>query len=112
MEIPSSEEVKYFKHIQDVAWEDNSAPDLKGMEKLNYLRMKYLVTKMVKYRERQLRNFQILPDTTKFNKTLVHCSAGTGRTGTLISAYCIVESLVQMQKQFSSPSGHQRYEVD
>ena len=38
------QEVRYIKHIQDVAWEDNSAPDLKGMEKLNYLRVKYLIT--------------------------------------------------------------------
>ena len=31
-----------------------------------------------------------------FSKTLVHCSAGTGRTGTLISAYCMVESLLHI----------------
>jgi hypothetical protein len=48
------EEVRIIKHVQDVAWVDNAAPDLKGSEKLNYLRMKYLVTKMIKMRDRQI----------------------------------------------------------
>jgi protein tyrosine phosphatase len=53
------EEVLYIKHIQDEAWEDGSAPDLKGIEKMNYLRMRYLVAQMLKMRERQIRKLQI-----------------------------------------------------
>lgn len=46
------EEVRYFKHLQDVMWVDNAAPDLKGFEKANYMRMRYLITQMTKLRER------------------------------------------------------------
>jgi len=41
--------VFYVKHVQDILWEDNSPPDLKGSAQINYLRMKYLVNQMMKY---------------------------------------------------------------
>ena len=55
---------------------------------------------MIKHREKQHRACMLndTNDVKNFQRILVHCSAGIGRTGTLISAYCIVESLYHMYK--------------
>lgn len=64
----------YFKHIQDVVWEDHKPPTSRvGVaQNLNYLRMSYLVKKMMKYskqpKRRNLQN-ETLTDETKIAGT-------------------------------------------
>ena len=106
------EEVRYISHIQDVAWEDNNAPDLKGSEKLNYMRVRHLVAQMIKARENAAKTHPDGSKLTSFPRIIVHCSAGTGRTGTLISAYCIVESLLHTYRSILSGECQVRYEAD
>ena len=42
-------EVHYFKHVQDVVWEDQKPPTTRSTPILNYLRMSYMVKLMLKY---------------------------------------------------------------
>merc|ERR1712226_1597307 len=68
------EQVHYFKHIQDVVWEDHKPPTTRAgvAQNLNYLRMSYLVKKMMKYsKQPKRRNLQndILTDETKIAGT-------------------------------------------
>ena len=47
------EEVHEFTVVEDVAWVDHQAPDYRGNTKINYLRMSYLVKKMLKFSIKQ-----------------------------------------------------------
>ena len=44
-----TKEVHYFKHVQDVVWEDHKPPTSRGDQTLNYLRTSYMVKLMMKY---------------------------------------------------------------
>ena len=46
------EEVQYFTVVSDLDWVDHKAPDFQGNQKLNYLRMQYMVRKMIKFSRR------------------------------------------------------------
>lgn len=81
----------------DVDWLDHAAPE---KDQLSYLRVTYMVKKMIKFSRK--RRF-VDPDTKKFipeHRILVHCSAGRGRTGTLIAMYCLVEHLLNLSETF------------
>jgi receptor-type tyrosine-protein phosphatase gamma len=68
-------EVKTIKHLQSIAWPDHGAPELDE----EYQSIKYMIDEILESR----------------SPVLVHCSAGIGRTGTLISL-CQMIHAVQM----------------
>eukprot|EP00347_Sterkiella_histriomuscorum_P023451 403334591 len=68
-------------HLQETKWEDNRAPD-HSCEEGVFERINHLLTKIKRNREKN-------PE----GSVLVHCSAGCGRTGTLIGLYSIIEGI-------------------
>lgn len=50
LEVPllDTEETHYFTQVVDLAWEDHKPPTSRGDQRLNYLRMAYMVRKMIK----------------------------------------------------------------
>ena len=93
-----SEDVHYFTQVTDVVWEDQKPPTSRGDQRLNYQRMAYMTQKMIKQsRKRNLKS----SDTNVFvpdQRILVHCSAGRGRTGTMIAAFMIAEHLLSISE--------------
>ena len=73
----------------DVVWEDNKPPTSRGDQRLNYLRMAYMAKKMVKQSRKNINEDQ---------RILVHCSAGRGRTGTLIATFLLAEHLLSISE--------------
>jgi receptor-type tyrosine-protein phosphatase gamma len=84
-----TDEEKTVDHFQSVAWPDHSCPVLEcEFEALNYL--VYRIKKVFRRR---------------LGRVLVHCSAGVGRTGTLISIFQIATSLErQLLNQAQDPT--------
>ncbi|CDW76622.1 protein tyrosine phosphatase [Stylonychia lemnae] len=68
-------------HLQETKWEDNHAPD-HSCEVGVFERINHLINKCKKNRDKNPQG-----------SILVHCSAGCGRTGTLIGLYSILESI-------------------
>jgi receptor-type tyrosine-protein phosphatase gamma len=75
-------ERRSVKHLQSTAWPDHGVPDLDQ----EFDSLMYLVTAML-----QTRQLPSLP------KVVVHCSAGIGRTGTIIGIYSIVSAVRQAE---------------
>lgn len=69
---------KKLTHIQIMNWPDHSQPD----EDYGYLTIEKLLTIICEYRH-----------TFPNSPVLTHCSAGTGRTGSLIAIFNLVKSL-------------------
>lgn len=65
-------------HLQNTRWEDDDA--IADEEHFNDI--DNMVKRIRKYREKN-----------DARPVIVHCSAGIGRTGTLISIYAIIEAL-------------------
>ena len=90
----ASEDSHLFTQVMDVVWEDQQPPTSRGDPRMNYLRMTYMVKKMIKQsRKRNPMSTDpavFMPD----QRILVHCSAGKGRTGTLIAVFLIAEHLL------------------
>ena len=73
IEIECQGEIKQIRHLQSVAWPDHGAPELEE----EYDSIKYMADEVIN------------------NPTpiLVHCSAGIGRTGTLIALCQMIEAI-------------------
>jgi len=58
LEVPllESEDTHYFTQVMDVVWEDHKPPTSRGCQRLNYLRMAYMVKKMVKQSRKTIIN--------------------------------------------------------
>ena len=98
MPLLESEDVHYFTQVTDVVWEDQKPPTSRGDQRLNYLRMAYMTRKMIKQSRRRNPKSS---DTNVFvpdQRILVHCSAGRGRTGTMIAAFMIAEHLLSISE--------------
>ena len=78
IEIKYENVKKTFIHIQMLNWPDYSFPD----EKLGYETIKYIIECIAESRK-------------KYDKypVLIHCSAGVGRTGTLIAIFNIIKCI-------------------
>mmetsp|Transcript_5309 Transcript_5309/g.9733 ORF Transcript_5309/g.9733 Transcript_5309/m.9733 type:complete len:330 (+) Transcript_5309:811-1800(+) len=75
-------------HFQSTAWPDHSCPDLDA----EFDALNFLVYRIKTVHRRQL------------GRVLVHCSAGVGRTGTLIAIFQIVTALEkQLTDRVSNP---------
>lgn len=68
---------KKIFHLQMINWPDHSCPDKNG-----YTTIDYIIKAIAEFRER----FPSSP-------VLTHCSAGTGRTGTLIAIFNLIKCL-------------------
>ena len=73
---------KVIIHIQETEWDDNTRPDAKASLDMP-ARISYLLAKMNKHRT------LVQP----MGSLVVHCSAGCGRTGTLIALYVLIDSI-------------------
>lgn len=73
-----------IRHLQELEWKDNKAPQ--PSEQME-AKMLYLLDQIKSSRER----FLCVPSDEP-GSVIVHCSAGIGRTGTLISLYSLIEA--------------------
>ncbi len=79
--IPS-ETKKTVVHYQDIRWQDDQAE----ADEEHFSDIDVLIKNIKKVRK----------SSTK-SPVVVHCSAGIGRTGTLISVYCILEAIGKLE---------------
>ena len=78
-EVRGQEETSKVTHLQCTAWPDHGTPELENdFDSLNYL----------------------IQEIDKCHPVVMHCSAGIGRTGTLIALYHLTKTI---QTQTSSP---------
>jgi protein tyrosine phosphatase len=77
------DQVLILDHINEIGWVDDTAPQ----EEFLCSDIDILVERMLKAREEHTE----IP-------IIVHCSAGIGRTGTVIAIFNIVESLIYARK--------------
>lgn len=83
-----TDEERTVDHFQSTAWPDHSCPELD----IEFEALNYLVYRIKKVHRRHL------------GRALVHCSAGVGRTGTLIAIFQIVTALErQLLDQTTNP---------
>ena len=75
-----TQEKRDITHLQLISWTDFGAPD---QEEIGV--MDFLIEKL----QENIRDF---PE----GKIVVHCSAGIGRTGTLIAIYNIIEAIEEL----------------
>lgn len=68
---------KKIYHLQMINWPDHSSPDKNG-----YMTIDYIIKAIAEFREMY-----------SSSPVLTHCSAGTGRTGTLIAIFNLIKCL-------------------
>lgn len=94
MNLKSDESPREIIHIQNIRWEDDSA---KSNDE-SFEDMDLLIKKIKKYRT-----------CGKPSPIVVHCSAGIGRTGTVIAIYAIIEAI---DKLHQSQDDFEKAEID
>jgi len=85
--IPSGENLT-VTHIQDKRWEDDEAPQTEDL----FRDIDYMIKAIKKHRDDK-----VCEPTENKPPIVVHCSAGLGRTGTLITIYAIMESVERLE---------------
>ena len=83
----TSNEIKKIVHIQILDWEDNSVPQIR--EEFNSIN--YIIF-MIQHKLRK-----------HIGKVLVHCSAGIGRSGVILSLYELITTLENQFKTVEIP---------
>lgn len=73
----------FIDHYDAFAWEDDTANKDEDL----FDDIEFLIGEMQKFRDPRKHNDTTIPP------IIIHCSAGLGRTGTLIGLYNIVESI-------------------
>mmetsp|Transcript_10628 Transcript_10628/g.20553 ORF Transcript_10628/g.20553 Transcript_10628/m.20553 type:complete len:311 (+) Transcript_10628:10-942(+) len=75
-------ERRSVRHLQSTAWPDHGVPELEE----EFDSLMYMINAMI-----QTRTLPSLP------RVVVHCSAGIGRTGTIVGLYSIISAYEQAQ---------------